>query len=186
MRNVFLALLLGWSLAAAGAGEESTAGSGTGAHAQLDDLKMQKRFGIGFSAAGPLAVLGLEVDFNITETFSVSGGLGTGLDYSTMMVKGRYFLPGKWVSPYIAAGFARWWTSGTKEKSVSPSVLANRFLSPADDLTKGFNVWMVYPALGVQFMHPLGISFFAEAQYLFRLFSMSNGTYAGLGMHWYF
>ncbi len=152
----------------------------------LEELKMRKRFGFGVSAGGPLAVMGFEADANITEQFSVGLGLGTGIDYNTAMVKARYFILGEWVSPYIAAGVARWWTNGTQEKHVGPAVLANRFLTPADDPSKGFNVYIVYPAVGVQIMNPMGISVFAEIQYLFRLFSFSNGTYAGLGVHWYF
>ena len=151
----------------------------------LEEIKMKKRFGIGFSAAGPLSVLGIEADINLTENISVSGGIGTGLDYSTLILKAKYFLLGEQVSPYFAAGVARWWTDGTKEKSIGPSVLSNKFLE-SGDYSKGFNVWMVYPAIGVQFLHPLGFSVYAEAQYLFKLFNFSSGTYAGLGVYWYF
>ncbi|MBI4404399.1 MAG: hypothetical protein HY537_09575 [Deltaproteobacteria bacterium] len=156
-----------------------------GMSSSMEQMRMQKRFGFGFSAAGPLSVLGLEFDFNITEQLSVGGGIGTGLDYSTFMVKGKYLLLGKWVSPYFAAGLARWWTGGTKEEKLSPSVLANKFLD-GEDLRDGFSVFIFYPAVGVQFMHPIGIAVFVEAQYLFKMVSFANGTYAGLGAHWYF
>ena len=146
---------------------------------------MQKRFGIGFSAGGPLSILGIEADVNLTEDFSLSGGLGTGLTYNTGMVKGRYFINGDWVSPYLGLAVARWWTEGTRETKVAPAVLNSKFLEPGTNLRDGFNVWLVAPSIGVQFMHAMGLSVFAEVHYLFRLFSMSNGTYAGLGLHWY-
>jgi hypothetical protein len=152
----------------------------------ITDLRMKKRFGVGISAAGPLSMLGLEFDVNVTEDFSLSGGIGTGLQYETMMLKGRYFLLGEWVSPYLALGIARWWSNGTKSKEVSPSVLANKFLEPYSDPRRGFDVVMLTPALGVQFMHPMGLAVFAEIYYLFRLVNFANGTYAGMGMHWYF
>lgn len=152
---------------------------------QMEELKMKKRFGAGLSAAGPLSVLGIEADVNLTENISVSAGLGTGMDYSTMMLKAKYYLLGESVSPYFAAGIARWWTDGTNEKNIGPSVLANKFLEQSD-YSKGFNVWMLYPAVGVQFIHPLGFSIYAEAQYLFKMFNFANGTYAGLGVYWYF
>lgn len=152
----------------------------------LEDLKMRKRFGIGISAGGPLAMLGLEADINVTPDFSISGGLGTGLDYSTFMLKGRYFLLGEWVSPYLGAGVARWWSDGGKTTDLSPSVLQNKFLSPEERAAGSFNAWIVYPCIGVQFMNRAGFDVFAELEYLFRLVSFSNGTYAGLGMHWYF
>lgn len=162
------------------------AGKESASYSNVDELKREKRFGIGMSAGGPLSVLGLEVDVNIAPEWGISLGVGTGLDYSTMMAKTRLFLPGQWVSPYLALGMARWWTTGTKEKVLGPSVLRNKFLGGETDFTNGFDVWIVYPGLGVQFMHSLGFAFYAEVQYLFKLFSFSNGTYAGLGMHWYF
>jgi hypothetical protein len=153
----------------------------------MEELRMSKRFGVGFSAAGPVGLLGIEVDLNLSEDFSVGGGIGTGLGYSTFMVKGRYFLIGDAVSPYLGVGYARWWNDeATDAKDLSPGILPNTFLAEKTDLSQGFDVHMVYPALGVQFMHSLGFEIFAELQYLMKLFDMSGGVYAGLGMHWYF
>lgn len=154
--------------------------------AKVEDLKMRKRFGVGVSAGGPLSMLGIEFDVNLREDISLSGGMGTGLNYNTMMLKGRYFLLGDWVSPYLGMGIARWWTNGTKGTELSPSVLSNKFLGPNVDPRGGFDVVMLTPAMGVQFMHPMGLAVFAEIYYLFKLVDFSNGTYAGMGMHWYF
>lgn len=152
----------------------------------IGDLKMRKRFGVGVSGGGPLAMLGLEFDVNVSEEFSLSGGVGTGLQYNTSMLKGRYFLLGEWVSPYLALGIARWWSNGTRASDIGPSVLTNKFLGPGIDPRLGFDVVMLTPTLGVQFMHPMGIAVSAEIMYLFRLVNFANGTYAGLGMHYYF
>ena len=153
---------------------------------ELSELRMRKRFGVGFSAAGPLSILGMEIDVNLTENFSIGAGIGTGLDYSTFMVKGRYFLLGEAVSPYVAAGFARWQSDGSTPTRLAPSMLTQTFLAPGYDVTQGFEVLLVYPAIGVQFMHVMGMSVYAEAQYLFKLFDFANGLYAGMGIHWYF
>ncbi len=154
-------------------------------HTTLEELKMKHRFGLGVSAAGPLAMLGIEADVNLTEDVAFSVGIGTGIYYSTFMIKGRYFLMGEWVSPYIGGGFARWWSDGTT-RNLGPAVLRNKFLRSDEGGADGFNVWIIYPCAGVQFMSVMGFDVFAEIQYLFRLPSFSNGTYAGLGMHWYF
>lgn len=153
---------------------------------RLESMKMARRFGVGISAGGALAVFGVEADVNVTENFSLTGGLGSGIDYSTLMLKGRWFLMGEWVSPYIGMGLSRWWTDGTAEKDIGPSVLVNRFLEGVSDYSNGFNVWIISPTIGVQFMHQKGFAVSAELQYLFRLFDFSNGTYAGMGIHWYF
>ena len=68
---------------------------------------------------------------------------------------------------------------------VSPSLLRNEFLSGRTNHDKGFSVYMMSPAVGVQFMHPSGFALSAEVQYLFKLFNFANGTYAGFGVHWY-
>lgn len=153
---------------------------------ELKDLRMRKRFGVGFSAAGPLSILGMEIDINISENFSLGAGIGTGLDYSTFMIKGRYFLLGESVSPYLGAGFARWQSDRSTPQRLAPAMLSEQFLPPNYDVTKGFEVLLVYPVLGVQFMHVMGMSVFVEAQYLFKLFDFASGLYAGLGIHWYF
>lgn len=182
----FLTLVLSISVSAGKLPFDEKPGKETSSYSNVDELKMQRRFGLGMSAGGPLSVLGLEVDVNIEPEWGVSLGIGTGLDYSTMMAKTRFFLPGQWVSPYLTAGIARWWSNGTKEKVLGPSILRNKFLPGESDFTNGFDVWIVYPGIGVQFMHSLGFAFYAEVQYLFKLFNLANGTYAGLGMHWYF
>jgi hypothetical protein len=152
----------------------------------VESTKLSKRFGIGFSAGGPLAVLGIVTDVNITPNISIGMGFGTGLNYSTFMVGGRYFLLGEWVSPYLGLALARWWTDGTNATTVSPTLLADRFLGPGYDYTKGFSVFLLSPSVGVQFMHPMGFAVSAEISYMFRLMDMQNGTYAGVSAHWYF
>lgn len=152
----------------------------------VEDLKEKKRFGIGVSGGGLLSMLGVEADINLSPAVSFSLGIGTGLDYNTMMAKLRFFLPGQWVSPYLGVGVGRWWTEGTRETNVGPSLLANQFLGGNTNLSQGFDIWVASPSLGVQFMHPMGIGFFAELQQIFRIPSLANGTYGGMGIHWYF
>jgi hypothetical protein len=152
----------------------------------LEELKLQKRFGVGVSVGGPLAIMGISVDVNLTDQFSVTGGYGTGLEYSTLMLEGKYYLLGKSVSPYFGLGLARWWTSGTNATSVGPGLLMNNFLDAGTNLNHGFSVFSVYPAFGVQYLHPSGFALSAEFEYLFKLIDFANGAYAGLSAHWYF
>ncbi len=160
-------------------------GTSKGAGQTLEDLKMDKRFGVGVAAAGPFAIMGVEIDVNVTDQFSISGGIGTGMDYSTVAMKARYYLPGKSVSPYIGAGFAHWWSAGIKDKSPGPGILS-KFLQETADPSKGFSLFLVYPTIGVQFFHSSGFEVSAEVEYLFKIFDLANGPFAGLGVHWYF
>lgn len=150
-----------------------------------EGLRLRKRVGVGVSLAGPLSVMGIETEINLTEQISLGAGLGTGLDYSTFTLRGKYFLIGERFSPYLGAGIARWWTDGTRETVLSPSLLQNKLLS-GHTSGQGFDVWMLYPALGLQYLHPMGIAIYAELQAFFKLPSLANGTYAGLGALFYF
>ena len=150
-----------------------------GAPTRLEELKISRRFGIGAAAAGAHGVMGIEVDVNLTPEVSLGAGVGTGIDYKSMMAKLRYFLPGEWVSPYVAFGAARWWSEGNVDSlRLYPTFLRRMAPSALDTL-------ILFPAFGVQFMQFSGVSFFAELQYLVHVFSLDHGSYAGLGMHWY-
>lgn len=152
---------------------------------EVGELKLKKRVGLGLTAAGPLSVIGLELEINLTEEVTAGIGLGTGLDYSSFALKGKYFLLGDRVSPYVGGGIARWWTDGTSESNVGPSILKNKFLS-GSDYSNGFDIWMLYPCVGIQYMNPTGFGIYAEIQALFKLPSLANGTYAGAGALIYF
>lgn len=157
----------------------------TGPAASLEDQKMKHRFGIGLAGGGSLAILGLESDINLLPEWSVSVGLGTGIDYSSFSLRTKLYLMGEWVSPYVGAGVARWWSDGTNVTRFSPSMLHNQFLDGANP-SDGFNVWLVYPVAGVQFMTQWGFAVYAEYQYFFRLFTLASASYGGAGFHWYF
>lgn len=142
--------------------------------------------GLGISAGGPLSIVGVELDVNVMPELSVGVGYGTGIDYQTLMSKARFFLLESWLAPYVGGGLARWWTGGTKEKRLAPAVLANKFLTSADDPAAGFDAWLLYPCVGLQLLHRTGFAVFAELEYLFRLPALGHGLYAGTGLHWYF
>jgi hypothetical protein len=156
------------------------------ASSELEELKMDKRVGLGISAGGPLALMGMEMDVNVAEDFSLTGGLGTGFDYNTIELKGRYFLTGKKVSPYIGMGFARWWTGGTNTTTFAPAIVSSKFIDPTVNPKNGFSIFLVYPTLGIQFLHKSGFEISGELEYLFKLFAMANAVYGGIGVHWYF
>jgi len=151
----------------------------------LEDFKMERRFGFGLAVGGPYSQMGIETEFNLNPDWSLAGGVGRGDGYSSFAIRGKYFLLGDQVSPYFLFGFARWRGMGISKEDLSPSVLKNVFLAD-EDPQNGFSVWTAYPGIGVQFIHDTGFSCFFEAHYLFKLPNLASGTYAGLGMSWFF
>lgn len=154
---------------------------------EVAELKTTRRFGVGFSAGGPLGVFGIDMDVNLSEFLSLGGGFGTGFDYNSFMFKARYFILGTRVNPYIAFGFARWYsrTGIDDPKSVRPGLLVRNFLK-GEDLSGHFAVNFLFPAIGVQYLHPWGFAVFGELYYFLKLNGIAHASYAGLGFHWYF
>ncbi len=152
-------------------------------YASLAELRVARRVGIGVSAAGPLAILGVDIDVNLAENFSLGIGLGTGFDYTSMMLKSRLFLLGERASPYLGLGLARWWGQNAQGISVGPSLLTHDFVAGK---TGPFSIFMIYPTFGVQLMTPTGFEFYGELEYLVTLFNFAGGLYGALGFHWYF
>lgn len=152
----------------------------------IEQIREEKRFGIGASVGGALGVFGFEADVNVNDWLSLTGGYGAGIDFSSWTVKARALLPGAWVAPYAALGVGRWWTSGTGEARPGPAFLSAKLLAPDENAAKGFDVVFLYPAVGVQWMLPSAFAFYAEMQGLVRLFSLRHAFYVGGGAHMYF
>lgn len=152
----------------------------------IEQIREERRFGVGASIGGGLGVFGFEADVNINDWLSITGGYGAGIDFSSWTVKARALLPGAWVAPYAAFGVGRWWTSATGESRPGPGLLADRLLGPGEDAANGFDAYLAYPAVGVQWMLPSAFAFYAEMQCLFRLFTLRHAFYLGAGAHMYF
>lgn len=152
----------------------------------LGALREEKRFGVGVTAGGPLGVFGLQADVHVNDWLSVNVGYGTGIEFTTWNFAARAILPGQWVAPWFGLGLARWWTDGTPERRPGPSLLADRLLSKTEDPTKGFSAYLLYPAIGVDWALPSGLTFTLELDSLFRLFSMRQAFYGGAAARWYF
>ena len=152
----------------------------------IQQIREEHRFGVGASIGGGLGVFGFEVDVNVNDWLSLTGGYGAGIDFSSWTVKARALLPGAWVAPYAALGVSRWWSGATGESRPGPGLLASDLLAPDEDAAKGFNAFLLYPAVGVQFMQRTGFSFYAEMQCLLRIASFRHAFYAGAGAHMYF
>lgn len=171
---------------AAGEASGSSNANGGARPEGIAQIREERRFGVGASLGGGLGVVGFEVDVNINDWLSLTGGYGAGIEFHSWTVKARALLPGAWVAPYAAFGVGRWWAGPTGESRPGPGLLAGRLLAPGEDAAQGFDVVLVYPAVGVQWMLPSAFSFYAEMQCLFRMFSLRNAFYLGAGAHMYF
>lgn len=139
---------------------------------------------LGVVGAGVYGVIGFEVDIRLGD-WNIGGGIGTGYDYRSWGVRGRYYMgDSKW-TPYIDIGYAHWSLSDEPKdnKPGFPGYLTKRFFSN-DDATdiKNKNVNLVYPGIGIMYMGPYHFAVSAEAQYLVHLKDFQGGLIGSLGL----
>ena len=153
------------------------------------ELRENHRFGIGTQIAGTLGVMGLIADINISSNMSIAGGIGTGFDYNSYMLKYRYLLLAKKVHPYFGIAYNQWSSSSpiAKPSKVSPQFLVEKFLTPEElENEQGFAKHFLTPLFGVQYLSPVGLSIFAELNLMADIFTFTSNFYWSIGFMWYF
>lgn len=155
-------------------------------------LREKKRVGIGTSVAGPLGVLGVMLDVNLTARDSFLAGYGTGFSYQAYTFQYKRMLAGEWLLPYMALGLSRWYTTGENKPvgETQPSFLAGQFLSESEKESGEFSEFILYPAFGLQYMQLngdwVGLSFYAEVDWLVDIDDFEAAPSIGVGALYYF
>jgi hypothetical protein len=156
-------------------------------------LRKERRVAIGFTAAGPLGVLGGNLELNFSPQWAVMGGYGTGFSYQSWTFQVKHVLAGEWLLPYLSGGVSRWYTTTTDTKPVgkdSQPAYLERFLTPTERQTGQFSQVFVHPAFGLQFMQLngdyAGLSVFAELVLLLGIDDLEAQPTATVGMLYYF
>ena len=156
------------------------------------DLRHSRKMGVGLSAAGALGMAGANLEINFTPELSFLGGFGLGTGYQSYHFQVKKVMGGQSILPYLSAGFARWYSTGTPRtrKSIIPGFFSEKFLSDTEIETGKFGENMVYPSLGLQFVQLdgewKGFSLYAEILILVDIDDMVSQTTGGLGLLYYF
>jgi hypothetical protein len=155
------------------------------------DIKLDHRFGAGLMVAGQAGLMGVSIDLNFNPFFSTTAIIGTGYDFSSLGFKAQYYILGTSVHPYIGAGYAYWWASPgiTNIKNSYPGLIDSSLLSEEQIINafaNGFNLHLIYPTFGVQFIHDSQFSLAGEIMYLFDITDFSGSPYFGISSHYYF
>lgn len=155
------------------------------------DLRSKRRVGIGFSAAGPLGFLGLNMELNFSPKWGAVAGFGGGRGYQSYTFQAKRVLAGEWLAPYMAMGYSRWMS--TREGEVAPTTpgfLYDRFLTDAEKQSGNFSEDLVFPAFGLQYLQLRGpwsgFSVFAEVLMLLDVEDFQTAPTGTLGMLYYF
>lgn len=157
------------------------------------DLRRNRKMGIGIAGAGVWGSLGTQLELNLSSRLSLAGGVGLGEGYKSFALQLRKYLSGESFLPYIAGGFARWYTTGkgmTQTEHTNPSLLAERFLSSHEKNTGQFSELFLFPTVGIQYFQLrgdwMGSSLFAELNLLIDIDDLVVGPTGSLGYTYFF
>ena len=156
-----------------------------------DQLREKRKVGIGLTAGGPLGFAGANLEFNIFPDVSVLGGFGLAPEYRSFNFQWKMMMGSGSVAPYFAAGYARWFTTGDRERltSTTPNFLYERFLTDAEKRRGHFGKNILFPSLGLQYTQLrsdwLGLSVFVEVVGLLNIDNFAIVPTGTLGLTYY-
>jgi hypothetical protein len=156
-------------------------------------LRKKRRVGVGAQGAGALGLGGVFLELNITERDGfVAGFGGGGPAFQAWTIQYKKVLAGEWLLPYMAGGLARW-NNFKAEPGITestPGILTERFMSQSDRERGVINEWILYPAIGLQYVQLegewAGFSVFLELDMLIDVQDFVAGPTGALGMSYYF
>lgn len=153
--------------------------------------RVDRRVAAGLIVAGRAGIMGLDGEVNITESWSVGVSLGTGVDYTTVGVRGRFYLLSKYVNPFVGFGYSKWYTSHGIPRSgdVNPRTVVEDLLIPSqmESLAlDGFNLDLLTPEVGIQYYSGKGYAISGAFIFLSNVSQGRGAPYGEFMVQWFF
>lgn len=156
-------------------------------------LRKQRRVGVGAQGSGALGLGGVFLELNFTEKDGVLAGFGGGSPgFQAWTFQYRRVLAGEWLLPYMGFGLARWNNFEPEPgiKDSTPGILTERLMSQSDRERGVVNEWLLYPAIGLQYVQLegewAGFSIFVELDVLMDIQDFVAAPTGALGLSYYF
>jgi hypothetical protein len=163
-----------------------------GSFSTADELRTRKRMGIAAQLAGTTGLFGVLLELNLSSNNSANIGFGGGPGYSSMSFQWKHQFNGRFFSPYLGVGYARWYNSSDAQSlnKATPSILSSKFLSEDQKRSGKFEVDLLTPSVGVLY-HMLsgpqvGVAYFGEVVFLTEFSKPQPAPMAALGAVYYF
>lgn len=156
-------------------------------------MRELRRVGVGLGVSGLYGTTGLGLDLNFTSTSTIQTAFGIGDQYQTFHLQYKHYVGSQSFSPYVGAGYARWYSVGSEKSaynSSTPKFLSEKFLTSEERLSGEFQVNMLFPSVGIQFLKLngdwAGMGLFAELVMLIDVEGLVSAPTGGLGLYYYF
>lgn len=165
-----------------------------GRFAKSEGLEMRKirRVAVGASYGGNLGRFGANLELNFNPEVGFLVGYGGGDGYQAMTFQLKKYLAGDAFLPFISGGYARWFGRESDEGlgASNPNFIAEKFLSASERASGEFELDILYPSVGIQYVNLdgeyAGLSLYAEVLLLFEVSEFQSAPTAAAGMMYYF
>jgi hypothetical protein len=158
-------------------------------YASNRDLREEKKIGFGSQIGGNLGAFGLNLEVNIDSANSAVAGVGMGPGYGTFQILWKRHWEGKYFTPYMSAGWSRWYNSD-ESNEYKKSLILSRALTEEQKSTGRFSVDFMAASAGMQYQQLSGEfsgwSFFMEFGVLSAIKNLTPVLTGALGGTYYY
>lgn len=140
--------------------------TGTELYSTNLEMKAHKKFGAGLALGGALGQLGALAELNLDPNRALLIGMGTGPGYGTFTLQGKYNFEALYISPYVKAGYSKWFSAGKVPSDATGSDVLRQIYSQADLKAGRFDANFVLGSFGAEYNQLegelAGVNFFGE------------------------
>lgn len=129
-------------------------------------LRDFKKFGLGTQIGGSAGLFGVNGEFNLDFANAVVFGLGAGPGYQSYNLRWKYSFESRYLSPFVSAGYAKWYNSTGNKSATKDSDVLNRVLTDSEKQTGRFGADFAVASGGLEYNQlegeMSGITFYGE------------------------
>jgi hypothetical protein len=161
---------------------------------EISQFWSRHKMAVGVATAGVYGLAGGVVAIHFHPQWSVDLGYGGGSHFQSygFRVKKQFLLSSP-LNPYVAVGFHRWQRTTNRPfdgESVSPSYVANKFLSDADLQNSRIDERLLHGSLGLQYIFTQGewasYGVYVEVNMLVSAIDLTTAPTGTLGFNYFF
>jgi hypothetical protein len=139
---------------------------GTEIYSSNRELKRHKKFGSAIQMGGASGVLGINAELNLDSIATLVVGMGTGPRYGTFNIQGKYNFEALYLSPFVKAGYSRWFNAGVVNSTPTNSDILRQIYSEKDLRAGKFDANFAVASIGAEYNQLegelSGVNFYGE------------------------
>ena len=115
------------------------------------EMKQHKRIGAGLAMGGVSGVMGINAEINLAPAETLVIGMGTGPSYGTFNLQGKYNFEAMYLTPFVKAGYSKWFSSGSIPSTAATSDTLRQVYSDRDLRAGKFDASFAVASIGAEY-----------------------------------